>query len=145
MRCRGLVSLNVLLALMVRPLCVVTSLRNHPPKRWRAAASTKMMGLLDKVADVTKAGTAPGIDGWALEQQSLSWVVPYHDGAIRYYKEAGKWTDSAQAHNDGLIARQKVLQDAWAALEAEAPEDWDSAWVAARREALAAAGLPTVF
>ena len=68
MRCRGLVSLNVLLALMVRPLCVVTSLRNHPPKRWRAAASTKMMGLLDKVADVTKAGTAPGIDAWKAYQ-----------------------------------------------------------------------------
>ncbi|SDX53719.1 TRAP transporter solute receptor, TAXI family [Albimonas donghaensis] len=93
----------------------------------------------------TYKGKAPGIDGWAMKFQNLEWVVPYHDGAIRYYKEAGKWTDSAQAHNDGLIARQKVLQDAWAALEAEAPEDWDSAWVAARREALAAAGLPAVF
>ena len=90
-------------------------------------------------------GTAPGIDGWALEQQSLSWVVPYHDGAIRYYQEVGVWNDEHQAHNDALIARQKVLQDAWAALKAEGPADWDAAWPEARRAALKAAGLKVVF
>ncbi|SFH68686.1 TAXI family TRAP transporter solute-binding subunit [Albimonas pacifica] len=90
-------------------------------------------------------GKAPGIDGWALEYQNFEWVVPYHDGAIRYYKEAGVWTEAAQAHNDGLIARQKVLQDAWAALEAEKPADWEAAWGEARRKALKDAGLPVVF
>ena len=90
-------------------------------------------------------GKAPGIDGWAMKFQNLQWVVPYHDGAIRYYKEAGAWSDEAQAHNDGLIARQKVLQDAWKALEAEKPADWDAAWDAKRREALTAAGLKVVF
>ena len=91
------------------------------------------------------AGKAPGIDGWAMEYQNFEWVVPYHDGAIRYFKEAGKWTDAAQAHNDALIERQKVLQDAWTALEGESPEDWEAAWGEARRKALTDAGLPVVF
>ncbi|WP_339947634.1 TAXI family TRAP transporter solute-binding subunit [uncultured Albimonas sp.] len=91
------------------------------------------------------AGKAPGIDGWAMEYQNFEWVVPYHDGAIRYFKEAGKWTDAAQAHNDALIERQKVLQDAWTALEGESPDDWEAAWGDARRKALTDAGLPVVF
>ena len=90
-------------------------------------------------------GKAPGIDGWAMQYQNFEWVVPYHDGSIRYFKEAGVWTDEAQAHNDGLLERQKILQDAWAALEAESPEDWETAWGEARRKALTDAGLPTVF
>ena len=90
-------------------------------------------------------GKAPGIDGWDMQYQNFEWVVPYHEGAVRYFKEAGVWTDAAQAHNDGLIERQKVLQDAWAALEAEAPADWETAWAEARRKALKDAGLPVVF
>ena len=90
-------------------------------------------------------GKAPGIDGWDMQYQNFEWVVPYHEGAVRYFKEAGVWTDAAQAHNDGLIERQKVLQDAWAALEAEKPEDWETAWAEARRKALKDAGLPVVF
>ena len=50
-----------------------------------------------------------------------------------------------QAVRDALIARQKVLQDAWAALKAEGPADWDAAWPEARRAALKAAGLKVVF
>src|SRR5690606_37796668 len=33
--------------------------------------------------------SAPGNDGWALDRQNLDWVIPYPDGAIRYYKEKG--------------------------------------------------------
>lgn len=90
-------------------------------------------------------GKAPGIDGWDMKYQNFEWVVPYHDGAIRYFKEAGTWTDAAQAHNDALLERQKILQDAWAALEAEKPADWEAAWGEARRKALTDAGLPVVF
>ena len=108
----------------------------------------------DLVYNMTKAmyetypaykGKAPGIDGWALEMQSMEWVIPYHEGAIRYYKEVGVWTDAAQAHNEAMIARQKVLMDAWTALKATDPADWETAWPEARREALKAAGLKVVF
>lgn len=90
-------------------------------------------------------GKAPGIDGWALDKQNLTWVVPYHDGAIKYYKEIGVWTDEAQAHNDGLIARQEALAKAWEELKAEAPENWEEAWAQKRREALDAGGFLVVF
>ena len=58
--------------------------------------------------------SAPGANGWAAERQNFEWVVPYHEGAIRYWKEAGKWTSANQVHNDMLIKRQKVLASAWA-------------------------------
>jgi len=90
-------------------------------------------------------GNAPGIGGWALEKQDFQWVAPYHDGAIRYYNEIGAWNDAAQAHNDMLVARQAALKAAWEELKAAAPADWEAAWDAKRREALAAGGFEIVF
>ncbi len=92
-------------------------------------------------------GKAPGIDGWHLDTQDFNWVVPFHEGAVRFYKEKGLWTDAAQAHNDKLLARQKALADAWKALEAKgiADDAWEAAWDAARREALKAGGFTVVF
>lgn len=84
---------------------------------------------------------APGATGWALGNQVFDWVVPYHDGAVRYYKEAGVWTDEAQAHNDMLVKRQDVLQAAWEEVKAAGPDNWEEAWDAKRREALTAAGM----
>ncbi|HUF86800.1 MAG TPA: TAXI family TRAP transporter solute-binding subunit [Thermohalobaculum sp.] len=89
--------------------------------------------------------SAPGINGWALEDQDFNWVVPSHEGAIRYLKEAGVWTDEAQAHNDKLVARQAALQAAWEELKAENPENWDEAWAEKRRQALADGGFEVVF
>lgn len=110
----------------------------------------------DLVYNMTKAmvelydeynGNAPGIGGWALDKQDYTWVAPFHEGAIRYYKEIGTWTDEAQKHNDQLIARQKALADAWKALEAKnVPDDqWEEAWSEARREALVSGGFQVVF
>lgn len=90
-------------------------------------------------------GKAPGINGWALDKQDFQWVAPYHDGAIRYYKEIGKWTDADQAHNDNLIARQAALMKAWEELKAENPDNWEDAWATKRREALKAGGFAVVF
>ncbi|MEX0339849.1 MAG: TAXI family TRAP transporter solute-binding subunit [Arenibacterium sp.] len=102
---------------------------------------TKAMDVMFDAYD----GNAPGIGGWALDKQNFQWVAPYHDGAIQYYKEIGKWTDADQAHNDNLIARQAALKAAWDALVAENPSDWEAAWDAKRREALAAGGFEVVF
>lgn len=90
-------------------------------------------------------GKAPGINGWALDKQDMQWVVPYHEGAIRFYKEQGLWSDDAQAHNDNLIARQAALMEAWEALKAEGPENWEEAWAEKRRAALEAGGFSVVF
>ncbi len=110
----------------------------------------------DLVYNMTKAmaelfdqydGKAPGIGGWALAKQNFEWVAPFHDGAIRYYKEVGVWNDKAQANNDHLLSRQKTLADTWAALKAKSIADdaWDAAWGEARRKALADGGFEVVF
>ena len=90
-------------------------------------------------------GNSPGIGGWAIELQDMEWIVPYHEGAIRYFEEAGLWSEEAQANNDALIERQQVLADAWAALKEEAPEDWEAAWSERRRQALEEGGFQVVF
>ncbi|MDF3073363.1 MAG: hypothetical protein K0S54_1030 [Alphaproteobacteria bacterium] len=90
---------------------------------------------------------APGADGLEAKQQNVTWVIPYHDGAIRALKEAGVWTDAAQKHNDALLKRQEVLAAAWKAFVATSPAEdkFAAAWVAARADALKKAGMPPVF
>ncbi len=91
---------------------------------------------------------APGAAGWALDVQDLMWVIPYHTGAIRYFQEAGVWTDETEAHNQSLIARQELLATAWSTLDHEAAGEGDAfaaAWMKTRSEALVAADLPVVF
>ncbi|SEK09077.1 hypothetical protein MAA5396_03975 [Marinovum algicola] len=88
---------------------------------------------------------APAADGWSIEAQDMEWLVPFHAGAIRYFKEIGVWSDAAQAHNEKMIARQNTLSAAWKELKAESPEDWQSAWATKRREALVSGGFQPVF
>jgi len=91
---------------------------------------------------------APGNNGWAVERQNFDWVLPYHDGAIRYWKEIGKWTPAHQAHNDKLIQRQKVLADAWAQVKKGThanDEAFEKAWMKARADALTKAGFDPVL
>jgi TRAP transporter TAXI family solute receptor len=92
-------------------------------------------------------GTVPGIDGWALDQQDFEWVVPYHEGAVRYFKEIGAWNQEAQAHNDQLIVRQDALAAAWVDFVARgvAEAEWNAEWAKARREVLEAGGFQVVF
>ncbi len=90
---------------------------------------------------------APGNEGWALGQQNLAWVVPYHEGAIRYYREKGVWTDAHQKHNDALIRRQQVLAAAWKKVSAQNLDEQAhmAAWQKARAAALREAGLNVVL
>jgi TRAP transporter TAXI family solute receptor len=92
---------------------------------------------------------APGADGLDVKRQLLTWVLPYHEGAVKALKEAGVWTDAAQKHNDMLIKRQDTLGKAWAEFnKANPPADKDAfakAWMAARKTALEKAGMPVVF
>ena len=93
--------------------------------------------------------TVIGVDGLEAKRQNLKWIIPYHPGTVKAFKEAGVWSDEAQKHNDGLLARQKTLADAWAAFlkanpPAEAPA-FKSAWMKARGEALGKAGMTIGF
>ena len=93
-------------------------------------------------------GASPGINGWALDKQNFEWVVPYHPGAVRYFKEIGKWTDKAEAHNAKLIERQKVLKAAWAEMTKKSISDekaYSEAWLKLRAEKLTAAGFDPIY
>lgn len=90
---------------------------------------------------------APGNAGWAVERQNFAWVIPFHDGAIRFWKEAGKWGAAEQAHNDKLLERQKVLAAAWAEVKKGAhanDEAFVTAWQKTRAAALTKAGFDPV-
>lgn len=93
--------------------------------------------------------SAPGADGLEVTRQNLSWVLPYHEGAVKALKEAGVWTAEAQKHNDMLVKRQDTMAKAWADLnKANPPADKDAyakAWMTARKAALEKAGLAPVF
>jgi TRAP transporter TAXI family solute receptor len=92
---------------------------------------------------------APGSAGLAVGKQNFSWVVPYHEGAVRALKEAGAWKAEHEAHNQNLLKRQATLGAAWTAyLKSNPSEDKDAfakGWMAARKSALTAAGMDAIF
>ena len=87
----------------------------------------------------------PGSIGWAMERQNFQWVVPFHEGAVRYFKSIGVWSDADDAHNSRLIQRQNVLATAWQAHQAEDPDDFSAAWMVRRAAALDAAGFDPIW
>ena len=94
-------------------------------------------------------GSAPSMNGYGIERQNLQWVFPYHPGAIKYYKEIGKWGEAEQAHNDEMIRRQDVLENAWTTyLDANKSLDdasFDKGWQDVRVRALQENGLDVSF
>lgn len=80
--------------------------------------------------------------GFALDRQVFEWVLPYHAGAVKYFKEAGVWTDAHDKHNNSLLARQDVLIKAWN--DSGKGADYDK-WMKARAAALKAAGFDPVW
>lgn len=90
----------------------------------------------------------PGAIGWALSRQIFDWVVPYHEGAIAYWRSVGAWNEALDAHNDELLRRQAVLKTAWDSAVASAPDDEDqfeAHWLATRAAALSAAGFDPIW
>jgi hypothetical protein len=91
---------------------------------------------------------APGATGWTLERQKFNQAfIPFHPGAIRYYKEIGAWDDAAQAQNESNLERQRVLAAAWSGFVSSAPQDYDEfqqAWLVVREKALSEANLITL-
>lgn len=89
----------------------------------------------------------PGNEGFALEAQRLRWVVPYHEGAVRYFRDKKVWTEEAERHNRELLRRQEVLAAAWSRAQDEAQKQkvgtakFPELWMKIRAEELRKAGF----
>lgn len=86
-------------------------------------------------------------DGYGLDRQILKWVMPYHPGAIKYFREVGAWTAEHDAHNAGILKRQNVLAAAWKKAKAMNLEGDAHVknWLKIRAAALDAAGMDVPF
>ena len=103
-----------------------------------------MIANYDAYKDVT-----PGASGLDVKRQNLSWVLPYHEGAIKALREAGVWKPEHDEYDQRLVERQRTLAAAWAAfMNTNPPADkkaFADAWMATRKAALAQAGIEPVF
>lgn len=89
----------------------------------------------------------PAMPGWSLENQTFKWAVPYHEAAVKYWKEIGAWTADMDAHNDALIQRQEVLASAWASMASMdvSDDNFKAEWMKTRAAALEAKGMNPVW
>lgn len=103
--------------------------------------------MVDGYADYKDA--VPGASGLDVKTQNFQWVLPVHPAAVKAFKEAKAWSDADESHNQKLLSRQKVLGEAWAAfMKTNPPADvaaFRKDWMAARKAALAKAGMEAVF
>jgi hypothetical protein len=77
---------------------------------------------LDQAFELYKDMTPLAAD-WAIELSSrFPQGAPFHEGAIRYLKEKGLWTDGHQKWNDEAVAAIEASKNAWNIVTAEAAE-----------------------
>lgn len=90
----------------------------------------------------------PGAIGWAMESQVFDWVVPFHRGAVSYFKSIDVWNDKYEAHNQEMLRRQAVLATAWkemGGLGNYSKKEYMAAWMKHRSDSLTAAGFDPIW
>ena len=83
----------------------------------------------------------PTMVWWRIDHAGVPPVdAPFHEGAIKYFKEKGIWTPEYQAWNDKYVKRIKNLEKAWAkamtmgkAQKLES-KDFEALWMKIRAE-----------
>lgn len=132
--------------------CVEINGYGYPEYLARPDLSDDTVYALIKAMDVhaeEMATAFPRAKGYAFEKQRMQQAWPWHDGAIRYFKEKGIWDADAQAHHDMLLKRQDALAAAWQELNAgEVPgdeADFAAKWSEIRAKHLREVGLAVVY
>jgi TRAP transporter TAXI family solute receptor len=95
---------------------------------------------LDETYDIYKDGTA-AMKRWSLEMSGTPAIdVPFHEGAVRYLREIGVWTEEHQAWNEKRQARMDALVDAWGDFKAEngglSEAEFSDAWMERRQDVI---------
>ena len=96
---------------------------------------------LDETYDLYKNGTA-AMPRWSIDKSGKPAIdVPFHEGAVRYLREKGIWTDEDDAWNAKRTARMDALVAAWETFKSEhgdlSEEDYAAQWMARRAEVIA--------
>ena len=127
------------------PYPVLTKLSDQDPDLVYAVTAAIHQGY-DSYKDAD-----PGSIGWALDRQRFKWVVPFHTGAIDYFRALGIWTQDFEDHQAGLVARQQALADAWQGFAtSEGIDDLDktafaASWMTYRASYLSERGFNPVW
>jgi len=96
---------------------------------------------LDESYDLYKDGTAT-MSRWSLDISGRPAIdVPFHDGAIRYLKEKGIWTEEDDAWNAKRTERMDALLAAWEEFKPQndglSEDEFAEAWMTRRAEVVA--------
>lgn len=107
-----------------------------------ADTAYNMLKAVDQTYPMYKDATA-AMPRWELSKSGVPAIdVPFHEGAIRYLKEKGIWTEEHQAWNDARTARLNALLEAWpkavAEAEGKSDEEFSKIWEKHRQKALGA-------
>ncbi|UYV38700.1 TAXI family TRAP transporter solute-binding subunit [Rhodobacteraceae bacterium D3-12] len=101
------------------------------------ALTKAIMGGVDGFASALA-----GMENYTPEKAGTPPVdVPFHEGAIRFYKETGAWTEEHDAWNEGRLTRLRALRAAWDKLvdgrgAGMREADFSAAWLEARDSVL---------
>jgi hypothetical protein len=76
------------------------------------------------------------LQGFSLENQlGRPYNLPWHEGAIKYFKEVGAWTAALETRNQRLIQLQEDMQELWKQANIDAKkqgiskDNWKAFWL----------------
>jgi uncharacterized protein len=109
---------------------------------WMAKAINESF---DEFKDIVQ----PEMELWSIDNFfETSITVPFHEGAVKYFKEIGRWSEELEKKQAELLAHQDLVRQAWEEAGNEADElqlkakDWAAFWEKKRVEKIPGALLP---
>lgn len=100
----------------VNPLFVTTSEQS-------AEEVYNLTKAMDETFDMYK-DIDPQMADWAVDKASnIPVQCPYHEGAVKYFKEKGLWTEEHEKWNNAYIADLDKITEAWKSFKEQAAAD----------------------